>query len=238
MDSQHDRPTATGPFSLEELAAVYAELRPLAASLLRGERRGHTLQTTALVNETLVRLMGTDWKSRAWENERHFFRVFATAAREVLIDHARRRSASKRGGAHKRLPLNDVLGMAMQAPDSLVEIDDLVETLGKSPEFDDPKTAADVASLWLYANLTDEEIAHVTGLTRSSAWRLRMKVKEWLAERCALAAPGEGQPDETTNVATWFSTCLSVRKNSCLRSGWRLSRALPARPTWPPKSSG
>jgi RNA polymerase sigma factor (TIGR02999 family) len=196
MDSQHDRPAPTNPFNLDELAAVYAELRPLAASLLRGERRGHTLQTTALVNETLVRLMGKDWKSRAWEDERHFFRVFAAAAREVLIDHARRRSASKRGGGNKRLPLNDVLGMAREAPESLVEIDDLIETLGKSPEFDDPKTAADIARLWLYANLTDEEIAHVIGLTRSGAWRLRMKVKEWLAARCAPATPGEEQSDE------------------------------------------
>ena len=197
MDSQHDGPHADGPFTLEALAAVYAQLRPVAATLLRGERRGHTLQTTALVNEALVRMVGKDWKSRAWEDEGHFFRTFATAARQVLIDHARRRAAAKRGGGRARLPLNDVLGMARDSPESLVEIDDLLRTLGGSPDFDDPALAEQVAQLWVFGNLTDEEIAHVTGRSRSAAWRVRMKVKEWLAARCGrLVAPEEMAPDE------------------------------------------
>ncbi len=90
---------AARPEAAAELAeAVYPELRRLAASCLRGERAGHTLQPTALVNEVFLRLFGPT--RVAWQNRAHFFAVAATQMRRILVDHARRAHAHKRG-AHK-----------------------------------------------------------------------------------------------------------------------------------------
>src|SRR5262245_9086835 len=87
------------------LPLVYAELRSLAASYLRGERRDHTLQPTAVVNEAFMRLI--DQTGLQWKNRAHFFAIAAIAMRNILTDHARRRGAEKRGGQRERVHLDE-----------------------------------------------------------------------------------------------------------------------------------
>src|ERR1700737_2315908 len=94
--------------ALDALAPlVYKELRQLAASYLRKERQGHTLQPTALVHEAYVRLVGH--ASPSWQNRSHFFGVAARLMRQILVDHARRRKARKRDGSRAKVSLDEAL---------------------------------------------------------------------------------------------------------------------------------
>ena len=84
---------------------IYDELRRMAGAYMRGERPGHTLQATALVNEAYMRLVGG--QATQWENRAHFFAIAAHTMREVLVDHARRHGAGKRGGDARRVEMDD-----------------------------------------------------------------------------------------------------------------------------------
>src|SRR5690606_34233541 len=99
---------AHAPQQLLEL--VYAQLRAIAQQRMAGERRGHTLQATALVHEAYVRLLGRDGVE--WAGRGHFFRAAAEAMRKILIDHARARNADKRGGGRKALSIVNVADLA------------------------------------------------------------------------------------------------------------------------------
>jgi RNA polymerase sigma factor (TIGR02999 family) len=109
------------------VAAVYAELRAIAAGLMRRERAEHTLGPTALVHEALLRLLGQDFLDRA-PNRACVFAAAARAMRQVLVDHARRRATARRGGGRQRVPLDAVLDLfERQVPDVLA----LDEALGE-----------------------------------------------------------------------------------------------------------
>lgn len=109
------------------IPVVYEELRRIAHGLLRGERSGHTLNTTALVHETYLRLVKieqVDWRDRA-----HFFAVTARVMRRVLIDYARARKREKRGGDPVQVPLSEVLDAAVREPDDLLALEEALARL-------------------------------------------------------------------------------------------------------------
>ena len=104
------------------LAALYEELRGLAAAYMRRERPDHTLQATALVHEAYLRLI--DAKSVHWKGRSHFFALAARAMRRILLDHARSRGAGKRGGGRMKMAIEDDLAPAPAAPEAdLLDID-------------------------------------------------------------------------------------------------------------------
>lgn len=114
--------------ALDELTPlVYKELRHLAASYLRNERQGHTLQPTALVHEAYLRLV--DQTNPNWQNRSHFYGVAARLMRQILVDHARRKQAGKRAGRH--VPLEDAVSFHKERSRDLVALDTSLTALEK-----------------------------------------------------------------------------------------------------------
>src|SRR5215207_1630383 len=132
------------PAALNELLPlVYGELRRQAARHLRAQRSGHTLQTTALVHEVYLRLVRQDSVAVDWQNRAHFFGVAARAMRSILVDHARARRASKRGGGAEPL----TLATGDETPGQSVEVLELDEALRGLAELD-PRKATLVELRW------------------------------------------------------------------------------------------
>ena len=158
------------------LPIVYEELRALAGSYFRHQPADHTLQPTALVHEAFLRLInheGARWKDRA-----HFLAVAATAMRQILISHARRRGAVKRGGGRARVPLDVGGGPAILPDEDLIALDDALERLREQDE-----RKSRVVELRFFGGMTVEEIAHVCDVSKTTAendWRL---ARAWLAEQ-------------------------------------------------------
>ncbi len=130
--------------------AVYDHLRAIARRRMAGERPGHTLQTTALVHETYLKLEGEGLAP----DRSHFFVAAARAMRQILIDHARRRGCAKRGGGFRRMPL-DVLDLAREA--DLAEIVAVDEAISRLGEVD--ARAAEVVRLRFFAGASPSEVA-------------------------------------------------------------------------------
>jgi RNA polymerase sigma-70 factor, ECF subfamily len=160
--------------ALEQLVPlVEAELRRLARIYMARERRGHTLQTTALVNEAFVRLVDT--KGLRWQDRAHFLGISARLMRRVLVDHARSRGYQKRGGGAQRVTLTDALAAAPDSSLHLIDLDRALEAL----EAKDPRKARTV-ELRFFGGLSVEETAavlHVSTDTIKRDWRL---AKLWL----------------------------------------------------------
>jgi len=156
------------------LPLVYAELRRIAARQLRRERDGHTLQPTALVHEAYLRLVeqcSVDWRSRA-----HFYGVAAQMMRRVLVDHARRRAAQKRGDPGQRVPLDDI---AETAPAPQIPVLALNDALSRLEQVDGG--LARIVELRAFGGLTIDEAAHVLNVSPSTAKREWRTAKAWLA---------------------------------------------------------
>jgi RNA polymerase sigma factor (TIGR02999 family) len=154
------------------LPLVYAELRRIAARRLRLERTGHTLQPTALVHEAYLRLVeqrNVDWRSRA-----HFYAVAAQVMRRVLVDHARRHGAAKRGADAQRVPLEEVDEAAATGFPVLA----LDLALGRLERVD--SGLAQIVQLRAFGGLTIEEAAHVLNVSPSTAKRDWRTAKAWL----------------------------------------------------------
>ena len=167
---------------------VYEELRRVAGYQLRGERAGHTLQPTALVNEAymkLVRSPGVDWRDRA-----HFVAIAARAMRQVLVDHARRRDAAKRGGDMQQTTLSGVpLGVVMNS-EELLALDEALERLDAL----EPRLRQ-VVEYKFFGGLTDKETAELLGVTPRTAQRDWVKARAWLyRELYPDAEPGGAAP--------------------------------------------
>ncbi len=154
----------------ELLPLVYAELRRLAAANLRHEA-GHSLNATALVHEAYLRLVGDG--DRAWESRRHFFAAPATAMRRILVDAARARNATKRGGGREREPLGDVA--APQPGDDVLALDAALDKLAAR----DP-LKAELVQLRYFAGLTLDQAAAALGLSPSAADRHWAFARAWL----------------------------------------------------------
>lgn len=163
-----------------------AELRSIAATLLRGERNGHTLQPTALVNEAFVRLIGKDWEELANKDPRRFIALCATCMRHVLVDHARGRRAVRRGRNNQRMPFNDALALCDQAPELVVELDDLLTVMRTNDELTEPARKAEIATLRIFGNLSESEIAQTIGCSGPTVRREWRQAKAWLAEQLSL----------------------------------------------------
>jgi RNA polymerase sigma factor (TIGR02999 family) len=152
---------------------VYGELRRVAHAYMRRERPAHTLQATALVNEAFLRLLRA--RHIAWQNRAHFCAIAATAMREILIEHARRRQAAKRGAGVVRLRTDD-LPPAARA--QLVEALALDEALGRLNARDARR--ARIVELKYFGGMTIEEIAEVTRSSPATVKRDWVLARAWL----------------------------------------------------------
>ncbi len=152
---------------------VYEELRRLARHYMRGERQGHTLQTTALVNEAYTRLV--DYKQMRWQDRAHFFAVAAQAMRRVLVDHARNHRRDKRGGGAVKVSLDEVATMADEQAAEMVALDAALTSLA---EFDPRKSQ--IVELRYFGGLSIEETAEVLGISPVTVKRDWSTAKVWL----------------------------------------------------------
>jgi RNA polymerase sigma factor (TIGR02999 family) len=160
---------------------VYGELRKLAANELRAERRSHTLQPTALVNEAYLRLVGQ--RSVSWNNRAHFFAIAAQMMRRVLVDHARKRGAAKRSPGTVYLDLGfSGAGGADRAPE-LLALDDALTELEKL----DPRQAK-IVELRFFAGLSVEETAEVAGISTATVKRDWKTARAFLLNEIGLEA--------------------------------------------------
>jgi RNA polymerase sigma-70 factor, ECF subfamily len=155
------------------LPLVYSELRRIAARQLRSERVNHTLQPTALVHEVYLRLVDqrrVDWKDRA-----HFLGVAAQTMRRILVDHARRHGARKRGDGVQRVSIGDVEEIAVPPELPVIAVDQALHRLAAI----DPELAR-IVELRAFGGLTIEEAAHVLDVSPSTAKRDWRTAKAWL----------------------------------------------------------
>jgi RNA polymerase sigma-70 factor, ECF subfamily len=155
------------------IGIVYNELRRRAARFLQGERSGHTLQATALVHEAYLKLV----KSRELgiQNRSHFFAIASKMMRQILVDHARKHRAVKRGCPAEILSLDEAIPVPPQRPDLLIVIDEALKRLSRR----DPRQA-DIVERKFFGGLKEEEIAEQLGIsvrTVKRDWRL---ARAWL----------------------------------------------------------
>lgn len=152
---------------------VYGELRQLAARQLRNERPDHTLSPTSLVHEAFLRLTGS--APISWESRSHFFRVAAQAMRRILVDHARRRSAQKRGRQHQ-VTLDSALEESLsQSTEDVIGVDEALSRLALLDE-----RQARVVELRYFGGFSIEETAEVLGTSPATVKRDWMVARAWL----------------------------------------------------------
>ena len=157
----------------ELIGLVYEELRRVAHSHLRRERPGHTLQTTALVNEAYLVLV--DQRRVHWQNRAHFFGVAAQLMRRILVEHARRRAALKRGGRAVCISLDPDFAPASERDIAVLALDDALKGLEQL----DPQQSQ-IVELRFFGGLTVEETAHVIGVSPRTVKREWRSAKAWL----------------------------------------------------------
>lgn len=173
------------PHAAEQLLPlVYDELRKLAAARMAAERTDHTLQPTALVHEAYLRLVEGAKPQAGWDSHGHFFAAAAEAMHRILIDSARARSTRKRGGAWKRIDLNNVELAGCAAPDDLLELDDTLEKLAKQ----DP-AAAQLVKLRFFAGLSIDQAGEMLGMSRTTAYERWAFARAWLYNELKGLAP-------------------------------------------------
>jgi RNA polymerase sigma factor (TIGR02999 family) len=156
---------------------VYDELRRQASRFIRRERSGHTLQTTALIHEAYIKLLGNNHVD--WQNRGHFFAIASQAMRRILVDHARTRHREKRGGAAEDLPIDDASQIrAPQKSVDLIALDDALKMLEKF----DPRQAR-VVELRYFGGLTNDETAEILGVSNATVRNDWNVAKAWLREQ-------------------------------------------------------
>jgi RNA polymerase sigma-70 factor, ECF subfamily len=155
------------------IPVVYDELRRMAARHLRRERAGHTLQTTALIHETYLKLV--DQRVAEWQGRAHFFGVASQLMRRILVDHARAHDAEKRGGGGERVPLEDVVLLYEDRGVNLAALD---EALTKLEAFD-PRQAK-IVEMRYFGGLTIEETAEALGVSPATVKNDWGIAKAWL----------------------------------------------------------
>ncbi|HKO96225.1 MAG TPA: sigma-70 family RNA polymerase sigma factor [Pyrinomonadaceae bacterium] len=168
---------------------VHSELRRIARRQMSGERQGHTLQATALVNEAYLKLSGRE--GFEWHDRAHFFAVCAQVMRHILIDHARTHSRDKRGGGAVQVSLDEVAVMGQEQTENFVALDEALRAL----EALDPQKGR-IVELRYFAGLSLEETAEVLKISVSTVRREWRRAKAWLYR-----AITEGGADETRPLA-------------------------------------
>ncbi len=166
------------------LGVVYDELRSLARGYLNRQKPGHTLEPTGLVHEAFIRLVHQEEPS--YENRVHFFAVAAKAMRQLLIDHARRKQAEKRGGGWDRVTLSGLKSDGASEID-LLDLDHALTELGDL----DPQQCR-IVELRFFGGLTIEETAEEVGVSTSTVEREWRAAKAWLSSRLK-----SGEADES-----------------------------------------
>ncbi len=157
------------------LELVYAELHRQAHRYLQKERAGHTLQTTALVNEAYLKLIRQ--KSVTWESRSHFFAIAATLMRRILIDYAKSKHRERRGGGVEEVPLEDALTIAV-SNDTDFDLLALDEALNRLAEKE--AHLAKIVELRFFSGLSVPETAEVLGVSESTVKRDWAMAKAWL----------------------------------------------------------
>ncbi|MBZ5571560.1 MAG: sigma-70 family RNA polymerase sigma factor [Acidobacteriia bacterium] len=152
---------------------VYAELHRLANHYLQRERSDHTLQSTALVHEAYVRLVGQN--PPEWQNRSHFFGVAAQLMRQILVDYARSHRADKRGGGVCKLTLLDAEAQPQPVDVDVIALDDALRALAEM----DPQQSR-VVELKFFAGLSNEDTSEVLGISPSTVKREWITARAWL----------------------------------------------------------
>lgn len=155
------------------LPLVYKELRRLAHFQLRNERADHTLQSSALVHEAYLRLVGVN--PPRWESRTHFFAIAAQLMRQILVDYARRHRAAKRGGSVCKVSLQDAMVMPRQTDIDVIALDDALQTLAKIDE-----RQSRVVELRFFAGLSLEEISGALNIGPATVQRDWTAARAWL----------------------------------------------------------
>ena len=155
------------------LPLVDGELRRLAGRYMRRESPGHTLQTSALVNEAYLRLI--EQKSVHWQNRAHFFGIAAQLMRRILVDHARRRQYAKRGGGAQKVSLDEAAMAPQERAAGLVALHEALEQLAAMDE-----RKGRIVEMKFFGGLTTEEVAEVLQVTPRTIEREWRKAKAWL----------------------------------------------------------
>ncbi|HVU89184.1 MAG TPA: sigma-70 family RNA polymerase sigma factor [Pirellulales bacterium] len=170
---------AGDPHVAEQLMPlVYDEFRRLADDYLRQETRAITLQPTALVHEAYLKLI--DQTRVNWQGRTHFFAVGAQAMRRILVDHARARHRTKRGGGWQRVTLDEQLLLSPQRDADLLAVDEAIDKLAKQ----DPRQAR-IVELRFFGGLSVEEVAEVLGVSKRTVeneWKI---IRAWLRRELA-----------------------------------------------------
>lgn len=166
------------------LPLVYAELRRLAHRQMRGERAGHPLQTTALVNEAYLRLVDSDRVQ--WQNRAHFLAISAGLMRRILVDAARERGSLKRGGKAVHISLDDAPDVARTPGVDVVALDAALEALAA---LDVRKSQ--VVELRYFGGLSVDETAEALGVSAETVTRDWRMAKLWLVRELKAGAPQE-----------------------------------------------
>ena len=179
------------PSAAEDLLPlVYEELLELAHRRLAREPSGHTLQTTELVHEAYLRLIGD--KNAHWDNRGHFFAAAARAMRRILVEWARRRGRIKHGGRHQKVELPDELAGAVPDDHTILVVDEVLGQLAvESAE------AAELVKMYFFAGLTLDEAAEALGMSRATAYR------KWkFARACLRLALQEAEGQDDSDAGT------------------------------------
>jgi RNA polymerase sigma factor (TIGR02999 family) len=167
------------PRALDKLMPlVYDELHRLAARYMRRERPDHTLQPTALIHEAYLRL--ADQRNLQWQNRAQFFAIAAQLMRRIVMKHAHRRHAAKRGGAARKLSIDEAIDLSRERAADLIALDDALTSLATI----DPQEGR-IVELRFFGGLTVEETAEVLGVSSATVKREWRTAKAWLRKEVA-----------------------------------------------------
>jgi RNA polymerase sigma-70 factor, ECF subfamily len=155
------------------MPVVYDELRRLARHYMCGQRPGHTLQTTALVNEAYLKLI--DSSRVQWQNRAHFFAISAQLMRRILVDFARSKNSLKRGGEFQQVDLNESLAIPIEQETDLVALDEALKKLA-----DMNARQSQIVELRYFGGLSEEEIAETLGISSRTVRRDWSLARAWL----------------------------------------------------------
>lgn len=155
---------------------VYDELRKIAASYMRRQSPGHSLQTTALVNEAYLRLI--DSRRVNWQNRTHFFAISAQLMRRVLVDFARSKNAQKRGGEGVRVTFDEAMQVPAKKGTDVAALDSALNELAKLS-----RRQSQIVELRYFGGLTEEEIGEMLGLSSRTVRRDWSVARAWLFRR-------------------------------------------------------
>lgn len=159
---------------------VYTELHKLAKRYMAQQRPGHTLQTTAVVHEAYLKLVGES--SKHWENRSHFYGVAAKAMRHILVDHARSSQTAKRGAGQVMMPLDEALAAMPERMPQVIALDDALTALSKL----NPRHS-EVVELRIFGGLSVEETAEVLKISPETVMRDWRVAKAWLGRELGAA---------------------------------------------------